>query len=73
LQKSAPEDLLSRAGDEEEKEKDGNPAGPRPQRINSPHLGFSSSEDVGGQSVSEVENQIEDYCRKKTQEKRGEM
>jgi hypothetical protein len=73
LQKSAPEDFLSRAGDEEEKEKDRNPAGPRPQRINSPHLGFRASKKVRGQSVSEVENQIKDRSRKKTQEERGEM
>jgi hypothetical protein len=72
LEKSTPEDFLSRTGDEEQKQKDQDPICPHSQRINRSHLGFSPRKNVRGNFVPKEKNKVEDGGRQKPEEEGAE-
>jgi hypothetical protein len=73
LEKPAPEDFLSRAGDEEQKQKDENLIRSRSQRINPSYLGFYSRKNGGSEFVSDEKNEIKDCGRKKPEKDGAEL
>jgi hypothetical protein len=73
LEKPSPEDFLSRAGDEEQKQKDENLIRPRSQRINSSYLGFYSWKNIGSKFVSDEKNGVKDHCRKEPEKEGAEL
>jgi hypothetical protein len=59
LQKSSPEDLLPRSGNEKKKEKDESLIDPGSQIINCPNLGLCPGKNLKGKFVPQEENQVE--------------
>ncbi len=73
LQKPAPEDFLSRSGNEEQKEEDESLIRPHSQRINPPYLGVRPGKNMGCKVVAQKKNEIKEGCRKKSEQERAEM
>ena len=73
LEKSAPENLLSRTRDEEQKQKDKNPIGTRSQRINPSDLGFCPGKDGRGNFVSQEKDEVKDECRQESPSEGAEV
>ena len=58
LQKSPPEDLLPRAGDEEQEKEDQGLAGPFSEGIDPSHLGLCPGKNLDGNCVAQEKNRV---------------